>query len=221
MAKKDVHPIVSGAGGSGSFAGALVNELEKIGVPFEIIHKLNGNTEEGRIFVRACAEKIAELVKGVQSDFFKLISGNESLVLNSVDGKEILADAKDLFMYIDSDFKNYGADEKGLATGEIFVHVYGMTKDATFSQMFNSLSSDVKKLCLTQAQIKGFVKKYRHWLRADGYATFFLFESNSQLFVANVHVRSDGGLEVNVRRFEYSLVWRAECCLRVVVPQLA
>lgn len=220
MSKKNVHPIVGGAGWIGSFAGALVNELEKLEVPFETIHKLNGNTEEGRTLVRACAEKIAELVKGVQSDFLKLISGKESLILDSVDGKEILAEAKDVFGHIDLDFKNWGADEKGPATEATPVRVYEMTKDATFSQIFGSLSSDVRKLYLTQAQIKNFVKKYRNWLRTDSYATFFLFESDKKFFVANVHVYPNGTLNVYLRRFEYSGDWYAEYRHRLVAPQL-
>lgn len=221
MSKKNIHPIVSGAGWIGSFAGALVNELEKLGVSFESIHKLNGNTKEGRMLVRACAEKIAKSVKGVLSDFLELISGNESLILDPVDGKETLTVAKDVFAYIDSDFKNYGAGEKGPATEATPVRVYELTKDATFPQLFGSLSSDVNKLCLTQAQIKGFVKKYRNWLRVDGYATFFLFESNKNFFVACVHVLSDGTLKVFVYRLVYSSVWFAEDRHRVVVPQLA
>ena len=221
MSKKNVNPIVSGAGWIGSFAGVLVNDLEELGVPFDSIHKLNGNTKEGRTLVRACAEKIAEIVKGVQNEFLKLISANEQLILDECDGTEILADASDVFAYIDPDLRNWNADEKGPATDAAPVRVYEMTKDGTYAQMFGSLSSDARKLCLTQAQIKGFVKKYRNWLMKDGYATFFLFESNGEFFVANVYVISVGELRVNVRRFGYSFVWRAERRYRMVALQLA
>lgn len=166
-------------------------------------------------------EVVKLIIKEVSNAFLKLISGNESLVIDSVDGKETLANAKDLFAYIDSDFKNWGADEKGSATKETPVCVYEMTKDATFAQMFGSLSSDPRKLCLTQSQIIDFVKKYRNWLRTDGYATFFLFESNNQLFVAGVGVGSGGAaLGVGVSRFENSCVWSAAYRRRLVVPQL-
>ena len=151
----------------------------------------------------------------------RLISGGKSLALDAVDGTETLADAKDTFAWIDSDFKNWGADEKGPATKETPVDVHEMTKDAFFSQIFGSLNSDVRQLCLTQHQIKKFVRKYRNWLRTDGYGTFFLFESRGNFFVADVRFRSVDELGVHVRQFEYSVVWRAEGRRRVVVPQLA
>jgi hypothetical protein len=150
----------------------------------------------------------------------KLISGGRLLTVDAVDGSEILADATD-FAYRDSDLKNWGADEKGPATSETFVEVHEIAKDATFSQMFGSLNADVSKLCLTQHQIKNFARKHRNWLRTDGYATFFLFESRKQFFVAGVEFNSDDELDVGVGRFKGGCVWDAEGRHRVVVPQLA
>lgn len=152
--------------------------------------------------------------------FLKLISGNESLILDAVDGTETLAKAKDLFTYIDSDFRTYGVDEEGPMTEETAVAVYEMARDATFSQMFSSLSSDLNKQCLTQAQTKNFVRKYRNWLRAEGYATFFQFKSGDNFFVAFVDLFSGGELRVGVSRFEVSTVWNAGNRHRLVVPQL-
>ena len=117
-------------------------------------------------------------------------------------------------------FKNWGADEKGAATKETPVRVWEMAEDATFSQMFGELNVDVEKNCLTQHQILNFIKKYRHWLRTDGYATFFFFKSKGHFFVAGVRVSSDGVLRVDVDRFEDPTVWGAGCRRRVVVPQL-
>lgn len=221
MGKKDVHAIVSGAGWIGSFAGLLVDDLEELEVPFEDIHKLGKPTKEGRPLVRTCAEMIAQAVRGKQSDYLKLISGSESLVLNPADGSEILANADDAFAYIDSDFRSWDADEPGAATEATPVHVYEQVQDATFSQMFGSLSADVRKVCFTQTQIKGFVRKYPQWLRSGGYATFFLFQSRGHFFVARVNVYSGGRLEVYVYQFEYSGVWSAGDRSRLVVPQLA
>ncbi len=238
MSKKNVHPIVRGAGWIGSFAGALVEELEELGVPFDSIHKLNGNTKEGRSLVRVCAEKIAEAVNGVKSEFLKLISGDEILILNECDGSKGLADANDVFNWIDHDFVNYGADQKGSATGKTKVRVHEMAEDGTFAQMFGYLfgvspdgmdvaefvrqyRGELNKLCLTPHQIRNFQMEYRNWLWTDGNATFFLFESNSEFFVARVSVYSGGSLYVFVSRFEDSRVWRAGRRHRVVVPQLA
>ncbi|OGY46146.1 MAG: hypothetical protein A2731_01585 [Candidatus Buchananbacteria bacterium RIFCSPHIGHO2_01_FULL_39_8] len=153
--------------------------------------------------------------------FLRLISGSENLTIDSVDGSETLVEANDVFAYIDPDFQNWKADETGVTTVETSVRVYEMVKDATFAQMFGSLSEDAEKLCFTQAQIKGFVRKHCQWLRSDGYATFFLFRSHNHFFVARVRVASGGGLLVGVDRFEHSVVWHAGNLHRVVVPQLA
>ncbi|MBI2279003.1 MAG: hypothetical protein HYU81_03010 [Candidatus Brennerbacteria bacterium] len=158
---------------------------------------------------------------GAKHAFLKLISAGTSIVLDAVDGSETLAKATDIFTYIDSDFVNYGADEAGSATGETPASVYEMVQNATFAQMFGSLSNDLNKLCLTQSQIKNFVRKHRGWLRTDGYGTFFLFRSKGKFFVADVFVRSGGALRLRVRRLEDGSVWFAGGWLRLVVPQLA
>ncbi len=151
----------------------------------------------------------------------RLISGDQILTIDAVDGTEILADAKDLFSYIDSDFINYNANEKGPATPETSVGVYELTQNATFSQMFGELNKDIKKLCLTQHQIKNFVKKYRKWLRAEGYGTFFLFESKGNFFVADARFDSRGDLSVYVDNLGDFAVGDADVRHRLVVPQLA
>lgn len=158
---------------------------------------------------------------GATENFLKLISGGETINIAAVDGTETLADAKDVFLYIDSDFKNWGTNEPGQSTAETSVGVYEMAKDATFAQMFGNLNADVKKLCLTQHQIKKFVVEHRKWLREDGYGTFFLFQSNDNFYVASVDFFSADVLYVSLNRFGRSFVWRAEYRHRVVVPQLA
>jgi hypothetical protein len=149
-----------------------------------------------------------------------LISGGESIVIDPTDGREILADANDLFTYIDPDLRNWRADEPGRPTAETAVEVYEMKKDATFEQMFGFFGVDKRQLCLTQAQIKSFVRNHRQWLR-DGYGTFFPFESYGRFFVAYVLVLSDGRLEVYVFRLGYADVWGAGSRHRLVLPQLA
>ena len=178
-------------------------------------------TPEGKETMEKIARFIAEKEEKAKEIFLKLISGGESLTLDAVNGTETLVDAKDVFAHIDPDFKNWGADEKGPETGETAVDVYEMVKDATFSQMFRKLNVDARKLCLTQHQIKNFVKKHRNCLRTDGYATFFLFESKGNLFVADVDFDSGDKLHVDVGRFEILDVWGAENRHRVVVLQPA
>lgn len=137
------------------------------------------------------------------------------------DGKETIPNATKLFpggMY--GKTVDWDAEEVGGPTGETKAVVYEMQEDATFKQMFDSLSTDTKRLCLSKRQIKKFVWKHRKHLRTGGFATFFLFEEDGEFFVAFVHFLVDGRLLVDVDQFEHDLVWSADYRLRVVVPQL-
>jgi len=137
--------------------------------------------------------------------------GDETLMLDALDGKET---------FIDDDFKEWGTDKSSIATKEQAVVVHELVKNATFAQMFDSLGTDLDKLCLTQAQIINFCKKYPEWLRKIEKATFFLFKVEDQFFIAHVRVFSDNSLYVFVYRFGNVLVWRAGQSLGLVVPQL-
>ncbi|MDQ5958034.1 MAG: hypothetical protein QG665_377 [Patescibacteria group bacterium] len=165
----------------------------------------------------------------------KLISGNHELTLDPTSGEEVLAEATDIFYYIDSDFRNYGLSESAPASQEIGVHVYMMTMPATFLDIFDPTAdgcanyvdgfniSDlaVDTLCLTQAQIKNFVHKYTEWLHPQGWSTLFLFKKReNEFFVAEVDQHNDGKLRVNVHEFlDTSWTWIPEGRTRVVVPQ--
>ena len=148
----------------------------------------------------------------------KLLEDN--LIIPKTSGKKTISQKTKLFSWIDPDFGNYGADEKGKPKPKTKCAIYELVENATLREMFEELG-DPKKLCLTQEQIIEFVKKHKEELNQDGWANFFLFESNGQLFVASVRVYYDGLLRVSVRRFEPSDVWRGDCPHRVVVPQLA
>jgi len=149
-------------------------------------------------------------------EFLNVLS--KGLVLGSCDGQQTIAQAKDVFTYRDADFENWGTDEPSEPTRETKVNVYELRKGATLNQMFNDISLDLDKLCLSQGQIIGFVQKYRKRLR-DGYATFFLFRSGGKIFVAGVYV-SSGGEGVGVGRLGGVYVWDACYHLRLVAPQL-
>ena len=216
--KKNVSAIESGAGFIGSLASKLVKRARQKGIPDEKIYDL---VREGEA-TDEMIDRIINVLFANSSEYLKLISSGETLELDAVDGSEVIPGSEDIFKAdIDSDFVSWGANQKGCATGKTPVDVHEMTKDGTFAQLFGSLNADVRKLCFTQHQIKNFIRKYRNWLREDGYATFFLFESNGNFFVASVSVRSDGKLRVDVHEFEDGHVWHAERRHRIVVPQLA
>lgn len=153
------------------------------------------------------------------NEFLKLLSAGDYPVIAATNGKDTLTKAGNVFSWIDGDFKNYGTDVASKPTGEVPVAIYEMAKDADFRTMFGSFGIDIRKLCLSQSQIKSFVTNHKNWLRTDGYATFFLFEVNGELFVARVDWYGGDRLGVHVRRFSRGRVWDAGYRLRVVVPQ--
>lgn len=155
-----------------------------------------------------------------QSVYLKLISGADELKIPATTGKATLVKAKNTFCSgIDSDFKNWGTDKAGVAKEEAQVSVYELVRHARFAEMFNSLSTDLDELCLTQDQIIEFCKTHTSWLRKKGYGTFFLFKVNNEFFVCRVRVYGDG-LCAYVNRLAYVSVWNADYAHRVVVPQL-
>lgn len=206
-----------------NFATEFITDL------FKAVVKLGGTEEQifeslktGSEFISKCAEMIVQKKDEIKDKILCLISGSEQIIIDAVDGSQTLAQAKkDVFNgYVDPDFKNYGTDNSGPRTDKTTVLVYEMGEDANFSRMFNSLNTDLNKLCLTQHQIKQFCRQHRQWLRTNGYATFFLFKENNEFFVAFVRLFSDDKLKVFVYRLEYDVVWYASRRPRLVVPQL-
>jgi len=220
MSKKDVASIVSGAGWIASFAGLLVEELERLGMSAENIHKLAKPTQEGRALVRVCASKIAEAAHGGQSEFLNLIPGGQNLVIGPTVGSRILAEAKDVFHHIDPGFKKLSVDGSRGPTEETLVKIYEEKKDATFIKIFNSLSFDLHSICFTQGQIIDFADKHREWLRDQGWGNYFLFKSHEFFYVACVNACNIDKLEVFLHKFKDSYVEKAYFHPRIFVPQL-
>lgn len=176
---------------------------------------------KGDKLATAVTAHLMERILGLSKSILRPISIGEELTLDETDGKATLAEARDVFTgYIDPDFKTYGTNVPGVATGKMPVSVYEMVEDATFEQMFGSLTASLDDLCIPQDKIKQFVVKHRKWLRTEGYGTFFLFKAGAEFFVADVCLLDVGRLEVFFDRFSNDGVWRAEGRLRLVVPQL-
>ena len=165
-----------------------------------------------------------------RSDILKSLNISEKLVLPKLDGRATIFQAKNVFKsWIDFDFENWGLNKESKATQETEIEVYEMVKDATFKEIFTSLSDNLDILCFTQGQIIDFCEKNCSHLRQDGCATFFLtkkdFEkpaTEDNLFVVSVGVDvGSDGLGVSVGRFGNAGVWDAGYRHRVVVPKLS
>ena len=151
--------------------------------------------------------------------FFRSLSLDQSVVIGPTDGRANLAQAEDIFSYIDPDFTRWGLDVQGELRLETQVEVLELVKDGRFDQFFPSLNPNLDQLCLTQDQIKKFCIDHKGWLRTDSHATFFLFKVNNEFFVADVHMNDNSQLRVYVGRFLDGYFWSAKNLLRVVVPQ--
>jgi len=155
------------------------------------------------------------------SSIVRLISGGEKIMIEALDGKEYISDAKKTFRsFISGDFKNLGLNQSGPATAEVLLDVHEMVSNGNFVQIFTDISNHLDKLVMTQSQIIRFCEKHPTWLRREGYATLFLTKVNGEYLVVYVFV-SDGGLDVLVSRLGDAYVWRGEVCHRVVSPQLS
>lgn len=138
-----------------------------------------------------------------------------TIQLTKTTGKKVIAEASDVFSYIDSDFRNWKTDKKGVKTADMNLSVCELTEDMTFAQMFTK----PEDMSLSQEQIIQFCTEHKDKLKQDWY-TFFLFKVDSEFFVAGVDVYSDGHLGVRVGQFSRDYVWGAERRRRVVLPQL-
>jgi Berberine and berberine like len=179
---------------------------------------------EGLFFVHqgVGSERYSRLINSVppnaMNDRLRLISGNQSLVLDSTDGRETLAHATDLFRYIDSNFEHWNCNLAASPTTAVPVQVYEMLRDSTLQQMFDSFGLALDRLTFTQAQIKQFAKRYTDWLKKGGNGTFFLFQVGQEFLVAAVYFFLDGRLGVRVRRLTLERVFRARKGHRLVLP---
>ena len=155
-----------------------------------------------------------------QKTYLKTLYDGKPIILPPAKGSMTIAKSSDIFAgYLDSNFKNWGTDKKGIDTEEVPVSVLEIRRNGTFAQFLGSLSDNLEKLHFSQGQIVEFAKLHRNKLRAEGYGTFFLFKVGKEYFVANIF---KGGilLEANVDRFDNSRIWRAVYRHRFVVPQL-
>ena len=153
-------------------------------------------------------------------NILRRIYTNEDIVIKASDGKKTLYDAKDVFARRNSAFIDLKLNNKGQATPDTKVEIYELIADATFRQMFNSLTSNWDKLVLTQNQIRDFVQEYRSKLHIDGFGAFFLLKENNEYLIADVYFRWSDKIIVDVIRLGSPDAWLAHDKYRLVAPQL-
>ncbi len=146
--------------------------------------------------------------------------------LDATDGTETLWGASEVFTgFRDPDLLKWNLDLPGKATLAISTAVSEVIEDGTFGEIYGSLSDDLNKLRLSQAQIKHFARLHYYKFDPDRWATFLLFtrqdepvnEDQSNLFVASVCIR-DLKLLVVVRKFSREHILEATGRPRIVTP---
>ena len=137
-------------------------------------------------------KKIHGVNMKLTTDCLRLISGGHTLVLGPTDGKEIIFETKHLWTYSCSSSEIYESILRNEirvmapATPKMNVAVYERFKSGDPKFIFNSLENDLRKLCLTQAQIIQFTRRYRDWLVVNNIPTLFLFNINDEFFMADI-----------------------------------
>lgn len=195
---------------------AISNAVKKTNADSDMIQKVIG--KPGVIF-NFFESLLVENVE-VKSSILRLISGEEKLMIEALDGKARISDAKKIFKsYIDVDFANFGFNQSNLASTETLFDVSEMTSGGKFVQIFFSITPDLSKIFMTQHQIIRFCEKYSTWLRQEGHATLFLTKLKGVYFVVHVRV-SSGGMSVRVHPITYDCIWHGAYRHRVVSPQL-
>lgn len=155
------------------------------------------------------------------SNFLYLISVGQEIIIPACDGTQTIAESSDLFTgFLDPNFKNWGLDKASQASAATPVEIHELGKNGRFGEIFSSVTpadGDLKKLCLTQHQIKSFCRVHQDLLH-EGSSTF-LFEENDDFFVAFVGEWS-GRLGVCVYQFSYGRFWYDTYYHRFVIPRL-
>lgn len=126
-------------------------------------------------------------------------------------GRAIEDEGPVLAGYCDPAFKR----GEELATPEVEVIVYEMTKNLTISQFFESCGRTLPgSKFFTRSQVTVICRDHRDLLREGGNATFLPLED----CVVRLRVYGDGRIDVHVREFSYKYVWNAEGQHRVILP---
>ncbi len=152
--------------------------------------------------------------------FLVLISLGENLTVGPCDGQRTIAGSQEVFSSgIDDNFEFLGTNVSGKPTISTMALVYKLVQDGTFEQMFGSLDIPVNQRCWEQDQIIDFVLNHSASLRRGGNSNFFPFKVGNEFFVAGVRVYDDGRMAARVHPFSSDVVWLAEYCNRLIVPQ--
>jgi hypothetical protein len=193
--------------------------VERLRVAHDLLKKIHSK-EGGELFA-----EIKKLLYGkkrqaivAKKNFLEPIFEGERLFIGATDGTQNIAYAKDVFGQIDPSFKKLKTDVSDQSRPRTLVEVNKLKKVATFLQMFGELNNDLHELCLTQHQIKSFVREHYNcvWLCP----VLYLFESEGKFVVARVAFTPNGSLMIHKYNVENKTKWSVNSGTWVVVPAI-
>lgn len=144
---------------------------------------------------------------------------DEEIALDPTDGTKTIVQAKDVFTGgIDPDLVKWGLDVPGNPTKITEALVTEPIRNSHSLQVLGSVGYPYRP-GLTQHQIVDFCVKHEDKLCQKG-RTCFPFWGSDRVFVAVVHVNSNGRLRVYCYRIWRGYVWDILCRRRFVFPQI-
>ncbi|KKQ89666.1 MAG: hypothetical protein UT11_C0021G0002 [Berkelbacteria bacterium GW2011_GWA2_38_9] len=195
--------------------------LEERGIPVENVGWAveNRPDEVAAVFTKLESRKV-----------LRRISEGQEISVGPTDGQRTIPGATSTFKAgIDGDFARWKvANKPGAPKGATKVVVDELVEDATFTEMFGSLSAELDALVFEGDQVIDICREHPEWLSKTGWTAFLLKKEKEteeekdkdKYFVVSVLVCDPGKLRVNVRHLEYAYVWSAKYGRRIVSPQL-
>lgn len=202
-------------------AGGFVVEWLPIDSAVEKVRNGKTSNPEGTLFIIPRDVAILEAAN-VADSCLKLISADRNIVIDTTKSTETLADAQDMFSYIDPILKDLENGTKEVVTPEVAVEIYEQIKDADYRTIFGSISQNTDRLVLTTSQIKSFVINHTkdYILKAEEWTCFrFLFKSGGEFFVADIRILLNGERNIRITRFTDGSIRHSKYHHRIVVPK--
>lgn len=121
---------------------------------------------------------------------------SDTMKIPSTDGSLLIQKATDVFGKVDEDFLKMKG--KMIPAPEAKIKKYTLATSSTFEKMFESLGKTDLSV-FTEHQICEIAKDYASTLKQNSF-NFFLFRSNSDLYVANVSSYLGDSLQIRCYR---------------------
>lgn len=159
-----------------------------------------------------------------KKQLLELVSGPKGILIDSLNSQETILKSKGIYSFINQKFEEWNLDQPGPPTGKTVVDVYKLKSDATFSEVFASVSSEKGKRIFSQQQINNFSKNHQELLVRPEDQMFFFFQNNGEYWVASLCSRGNSRPTISPLRLSYDRSWHPsvdpEVNFYFVIPRL-